>query len=552
MAGGKETPRQKMIGMMYLVLTALLALNVSKSILDAFVAVNESLETTTGAFTEKNSTTYVDFKASYEENKAKTEKWYNQALEVQKASNDLYDFVNKMKAKMLGKTEGVEDYESLIAPGPLGVDTVWSVKYANGKDNYDVPGQCIGLADPSAVKDMPDGIDAKNLRANIEGYREKLLTMLPEGHLVANSIKEVFAMESRMEHDLEVSWEVGNFYHAPLAACITHLSKLQADIRNAEADMVKYFYSQVDAASFKFNKLEPAVIANSSYILQGDTFRCKVFLAAFDTTQQPSITFAPTYKDSSDAGVTFGEDTIPVNISNGMGVINMPASSEGLFSLKGVIKLKGPDGGMMDFPVQTAYQVARPSLTVSATKMNVFYKGVDNPVSISVPGMPADKVRPSISNGSISKGKDGYVVRVKSGNKATVSVSGTLPDGTSKAMGKVEFRVKSVPDPKPYFGGKSTADETIQKKQLTAAQGVIAKMENFDFDLKFTVVGFKLTMIVGGAPIEKKSTSNRLTGDMKTMLKKAKPGQKVYIEGIKARGPDGTVRKLGGLAFKVK
>ena len=160
--------------------------------------------------------------------------------------------------------------------------------------------------------------------------------------------------------------------------------------------------------------------------------------------------------------------------------------------------------------------------------------------------MPADKIKPSISTGSLSKsGKEGYVVRVKSGNKAIISVSATMPDGSSAAMGKSEFRVKTVPDPKPYFAGKGQSDDRVKKKDLTAAQGVAARMENFDFDLKFKVTSFKMTMIVGGTPVEKIAKGNRLSSDMKTIVKKSKPGSKIYIENIKAKGPDGTIRNLG-------
>jgi hypothetical protein len=140
---------------------------------------------------------------------------------------------------------------------------------------------------------------------------------------------------------------------------------------------------------------------------------------------------------------------------------------------------------------------------------------------------------------------------VKKGNEAVISVSATLPDGTTASMGKVPFRVKTVPNPAPFFAGKGQGDDKVKKSELTAAQGVAARMENFDFDLKFTVTSFKLTMIVGGTPIEKVAKGNRVTGEMKTMLKKAKRGQKIYIENIRAKGPDGTTRKLGSIALKV-
>jgi gliding motility-associated protein GldM len=183
--------------------------------------------------------------------------------------------------------------------------------------------------------------------------------------------------------------------------------------------------------------------------------------------------------------------------------------------------------------------------------MNVFYKGVDNPVTVGVPGFQDRDVVPSISTGTISKGADGYVVRVTSGTEASINVSCTLPDGSKKSLGPAKFRVKSVPDPVAMFGGKGTSDATIKFNELTASQGVAAVMKDFDFDLKFTVTKFSISMSVGGQFISKDSPSNRVTGEMKEMLKKAKNGQKVFIEGIRAKGPDGTVRSLGSLAFKV-
>lgn len=554
MGGGKETPRQKMIGMMYLVLTALLALNVSKSILHAFVTVNDSLVQTTGNFGEKNNSAYSDFEAAYGENAAKVEEWYKKAQEVRTRTIEMMGLLEQLKAKVIAGTHGWEA-STILGPGPDGFDTCLALSDAKvtSLDNYDVPAQVLGVADPASPVEMGDGLDAITLEKKIHEFRDFLLAMYPETHSSVNALHSSFDLPSRMEHDQEVTWSVGNFYHAPLAAVVTHLSKVEADIKNAEADMIKYLYAQVDAGSFKFNKLSPAVIAQSSYLVAGDSFRAEVFLAAFDTTQSPSITFGPEYADSTK--YTFGADTLgadALQIKGGKGLLTIPAPNEGLFTYKGVIRFKGPDGNILTYPVQTSYQVAKPSLTVSPTKMNVFYKGVDNPVSISVPGVPADKIKPGCSNCNIRKaGKDGYIVTVKKGTEAFVTVSAMMPDGSTVSMGKVPFRVKSVPDPKPFFAGKGQADDKVKKNQLTAAQGVAARMENFDFDLKFTVTSFKLTMIVGGTPIEKTSKSNRVTGEMKTMLKKAKPGQKVYIENIKAKGPDGTVRKLGSLSFKV-
>ncbi len=557
MAGGKETPRQKMIGMMYLVLTALLALNVSKEILNAFVVMNVSLETTNSNIENKNAYAYGIFSQKNSENSAKVGPWFEKANKARNASKDLFNFIQNCKAQVIMHTDGLPR-EAVIGTGPDGFDTVLNSELLDGKDNYDVPSQQLGLAEPKNPLRMDHGYDAITLSEKINEYKALLQAMIPAAQQANSSlyksIGSSFAMENGEEHGEEVSWLQEQFYHMPLAAVIANFSKVQTDIRNAEADVISFLYGQVDASSYKFNRLEAAVIAPTSYLLQGDSFRAQVFLAAFDTTQSPMITMAPDFADSVNG--TFGADTLnaeQLSVSRGKGFITIPTPSEGVFTLKGLIRIKSPDGNsMQSYNVSTSYQVAKPSLTVSATKMNVFYKGVDNPISVSVPGVPADKIKVNIDQGTISKsGKDGYIVRVRKGNQAEVSVSAQMPDGSAKKMGSVLFRVKTVPDPKPYFAGKSSSDDRVKKRDLTAVQGVAARMENFDFDLKFKVTSFKLTMIIGGKPIEKVSRSNRITDDMKIMLKKAKTGSKVYIESIKAKGPDGTVRNLGSLSFKV-
>jgi gliding motility-associated protein GldM len=183
--------------------------------------------------------------------------------------------------------------------------------------------------------------------------------------------------------------------------------------------------------------------------------------------------------------------------------------------------------------------------------MNVFYIGVGNPVAVSVPGVPAEKIRATINNGSISpKGKKGeFEVNVKGGAKAVVSVSADF-DGTMKPMGTFEFRVKPVPDPVAYFAGKKASD-VVSKSQVMASQGVIAVMENFDFDLKFQVLSFDLSMTISGAEATAKSNGNMISGEQRTYLQKIKQGSKLYIENVKVRGPDGTVRTIPGVTLKV-
>jgi gliding motility-associated protein GldM len=181
--------------------------------------------------------------------------------------------------------------------------------------------------------------------------------------------------------------------------------------------------------------------------------------------------------------------------------------------------------------------------------MNVFYIGVDNPVDISVPGVPSEKLRPSISGGSLSGAKGKYIVKVNSGLEATINVGADF-EGTTKSMGSFKFRIKRVPDPVAKFAGKKGSD-ALQKNQVLAAQGVIAEMENFDFDLKFQVVSFDLSCVIGGVEATAKSNGNMISPDQRTYLNKVKLGGKVYIDQVKVRAPNGEIRTIPGVTIKV-
>jgi gliding motility-associated protein GldM len=189
-------------------------------------------------------------------------------------------------------------------------------------------------------------------------------------------------------------------------------------------------------------------------------------------------------------------------------------------------------------------------MVVSPDKMNVFYRGVDNPVSISVAGVPADKITASITNGSLSKTSGGYVVRVNSGNESSIRVSAKMPDGSSKSMGEAKFRVKRIPDPVPFVASKTGAD-VVSKNQLLAASKVFARMENFDFDIQVEVVEYIFSMSVGSGLVEETIRGSSITPAVKGYLDKAKRGNKVYFESIKVKMPDGTVRTLPPVSLKI-
>lgn len=548
MAGGKLPPRQKMIGMMYLVLTALLAMNVSKDILDAFIIVNDGLEKTSINFKDKIDAQYTAFEKAYQENKIKVGPYYEKSKDVQTRADELFAYINRMKAIIIAATEKLPSWENAIGKDEFGNDTLINLKNIAGKDNYDIPtNELVGSESANPKEGEFTAFDLKNKLAE---YRDALLKHVEPGSALEAGLKATYNLDNRKDASgTDNNWESYNFYHTPLAASLTILSKLQNDVRNAESDVVKQLFANVDAGSFKFNKLEAASISPSNYILQGDSFVASVFLAAYDSTKNPQMVIGTTI-DSTTWEV--GGEKTELKVHSGKGHIAIKTSAVGEYTWKGVINFDAPGGKVLHFPFKTTYTVAVPSLVVSPDAMNVFYRGVDNPVSISVAGVPDNKVSASISNGTLTKGpKGGYIVRVSSGNEAAIRVTAEMHDGTKKSMGEAKFRVKRIPDPVPYVAQKTGA-ATVNLQQLMAVSKVFAKMENFDFDLTVNVTEYIFSMSVGGALIEESVKGDKLTPKVMEYISKAKKGNKVYFEKIMVKVPgDAEPRELPPVSLKI-
>lgn len=531
MAGGKETPRQKMIGLMYLVLMALLAMNVSKEVLNSFVTINEGLEHTNANFEGKNEYTYNAFEKANINDPKKVGPYLAQAKQVKLWCNDLDSYIDKLKRELMKQTDGLPD---AIA------DTM-HLKYVNSKDNYDfATGILIG--EPANPKDGE--FTAKDLRARINKLNEDLHGLFPEdkreGIHLGLETKDPGLVEGVPE-----TWETNIFYHVPLAAVITALSKIQSDVRNAEADVIKMLYSNISADDFKFDTLAAKVIPNTNYVILGDSYKAEVFVAAFSSTQNPKMVLGEV--DTTTMEVKNGDST-GVRYKRGVAIYATAPRSEGVVEWGGVIKIKKPDGTYQPYPFKSAYTAAKPALVVAPTAMNVFYRGLENPVEISVPGISTDKLQVSVSNASKTGSNGKFMIKPGTGNECEVSASAEL-NGKNQSFGKMKFRVKNVPDPKAQFAGMSGGD--VQRSAVLAAPGVLAKMENFEFDLKFQIISYTLSATIKGAIAEAACTGAALTGDQKTILQNLKSGQKFYLEKIKAKGPDGTVRDLGTLSYKV-
>jgi gliding motility-associated protein GldM len=541
MAHGKETPRQKMIGMMYLVLTALLALNVQKEVLNAFVIVDEGISKMNENYAIKNNRIYDDFNQAVAEKPKKATKWRDIAFKVKAMADALDEMIYQNKIEIINIVEGPK------TPSLEG-KKIHPMLF-NGKENTDKPAEVM------IVKG-----GGKRLKEAIKTFREFLLAQIePKAEGVRNAILTGLNTDDPPAKGGKTeTWESEHFEHLPMVGVITIMSGLQSNVRNAESDILRYLYSMIDKGTFKFTNLEATVIHNSNYIIQGNEYQASVFLAAYDTVQKPTIYIGP-YDSarSEDGSMTYSKrpnfkyDSLVINYGKGYYV--RKGTTVGYNKYTGLIMLKAPEGGAdLCKPFKGEYQVAAPMLVVSPTKLNLFYVGVDNPVEISVPGVPADKLFPTISNGTIRKEGVGFIVNpARPGQPAEIKVIAEIEKGKKINMGTKTFRVRIVPDPVAKVNGIKGAG-SIERSVFLAQVGVIAEMENFEFDLSFKVTEFTVSTIVGGFAVDKSVKSNRFTPEQMNLIKNQNKGQKVYIENIKAIGPDGTTRMLGSIALTLK
>ncbi|WP_372752330.1 gliding motility protein GldM [Labilibaculum sp.] len=509
----KETPRQKMIGMMYLFLTAMLAINVSNEVLDAFSIIDNGLSKTIQTFEEKNKIKYSDFQIALEANETKVQGAWDKADKIRIESDKLSALIIELKDRMVRRADGEEyDINNIIS-----------------KDNLDVPPEVMIV-----------GGQGKVLKEAITAYRELIISHIEEkDSTLRNAVLETLNTSKppkEKKGDPNYTWESQQFSHTPLIGAITLLSKIQTDIRNTESDIVSYLFNQIEAESFKFNKLRAEVFSKSNYILKGDTYEAQVFLAAIDTTQNPKIVV---------------DRTGPIKtFKDGRGIYTAKTDKVGEVKWGGVITYTSPSGIEKPYEFESSYIVAEPNVVVSATKMNVFYLGVDNPVSISAPGFSSDRIRATMTNGNLVKQGNSYIAKPKAAFKnSRVAVEAQFEDGW-RPLRTVDFRVKPIPDPVAKVGGLSGGK--IKKNLLLVQTGVDAVMENFDFDLKFKITSFTVSTIVKGFTVDQSSGSDMFSQQQISMFKNLRRAQKVYIEDIKAVGPDGETRDLPTISFRIE
>lgn len=507
MAGGKETARQRMIGIMYLVLLAMLALNVSDLVLKAFKNINDSLNTSKNNV-ESNISQLL---RNYENTKAKESSdnllKLNRAKEAQKVGEDLIKYIDKLQAKIAA--DGLDEDGDLVQ-----------------KNNLDI-GQNIMGNDASSK-------EGKKLQDEINKAGKKLASLLQ-----ADEGKPTFVLQAldpaKPKAGEPKSWTGSMFGEGvPLAAFRTILTMLQNDAKNMEADIINKILA--DKPIVVLDQFEAVAVAPSSYVIQGQPYKAEIYLTASDSKSSPDV--------------SVNGNKVPTD--NGKGVYTGGTGSVGTFTWKGTIRVKERNGNIKTYETKPqTYQVAAPSATVSSDKLNVIYAGIPNPFTISAAGFP--NINASITGGSLSGGSGKYMINVPGsmvGKEVSISVSG-VNNGKTVNLGAPKFRVKAIPAPIAKVGGYGGGD--IASVQLKSESEIEADLDDFPFDVKFRILRFELTVIKPRSDaITISGQGGNFTGAVRSAINAVSPGTRVIFSDIVSQGPDGRQKVLPALVFNVK
>lgn len=536
-----ETPRQKMIGMMYLFYTALLALNVSSEILTSFVKINESIQKTTSNYSEKTKSLYAKIDNSALEQPGKYTKLAQQAHEVERQSNEFF--------------QNIEDLKLLILRESQGPEATLDGEIKKMDDLHAATIVMVGEGGPMM---------GKQLRGWLDSYRELLLGIIEDTSLTVykNVAKNLEAKDQFDNKEAAWSWEETLCRGMPMIGTMAMLSKLQADIRNSEADVLEFMIAELEGLDIRITALEALVSSPRSFVIRGGKYSSNVFLGARDTSMRPTIylTYNAPFYDST---VVNGEvqyklrqganyDTLPIDES-GKGLHVRDCGGVGDFNYGGLVHYKSNKGDMW-LPYKAVYQVGDAGFTVSASACNVFYRGLDNPVEVAVSGYPQEAVSVSISGGaSISRSGAGYIVKVPasvSAREVSITVSVRTEEGV-RTLGSKTFSVLNVPPPTIVIAGAYKDGASVPKGAITRTPTLTANLESDFFPFKgvsYSVISYEFLYSVRGVTQTIAGTGSNIP---QTILNNLNPGSAASFTNIRVSSPSGE-RKTNGITVKIQ
>ncbi|MBQ0073444.1 MAG: gliding motility protein GldM [Prevotella sp.] len=499
------SPRQKMINLMYVVLMAMLAMNVSTEVLNGFSIVEEGLNRSTDNASKENNGIYKDFETQMKANPQKTRVWYVKAQEVKKLSDELYNFAEELKIAIVKEADGKEG----------------DIHNIENKENLEAAAQV--MLSPGRGK-------GPKLQKMIEDYRFRIVNMVNDERLKNIIINNLNTDVSPKAKSLGKNWQEYMFEQMPVAAAVTLLSKLQNDVRYAEGEVLHTLVSNIDLKDIRVNKLSAFVIPNAQTVVRGDKFSAQIVMAAIDTTQQPEIFIG-------------GRQ---VQLKNN--TYEFIAGKTGDFTLQGYMTMKDGSGEVLRREFSQKYTVVEPSATVSADLMNVLYAGFSNPISVSIPGVPLNKVVATMSGGSLTPtGPGKYIARPTAvGKDVTITVSSNAT-GKTQQMGQYTFHVRKLPDPTPYIqvGDNRFKGGGLAKGDLLGASGVRAAIDDGLLNIEFRVTGYEAVFFDNmGNSVPVVSNGSAFSQRQLDLFRKLSRSKRFYITRVNAIGPDGIARVL--------
>lgn len=505
----RMSPRQKMINLMYIVLTAMLALNVSSDVLNGFTLVEDGLKRTNSNVSDRNAALYMQLEEFTRQNPQKGKPWLDKAADVRRQTLSLYKYIDSLKLAIVRDADGVDGkVDNILNQDNLEASSKVMVTYGNGA----------------------------KLERRLAAYRKYIAAYIADPKKQA-AIQKALATEPVLQKGsmIKVPWVSGMFENMPVVASVTLLSKLQNDLLFAEGEALQTLVASVDAGDVRVNKLDAFVIPNSKLVMRGGKYSADIVLAAVDTTQRPAI--------------FVNGRQLPANTRT----YEFMAGQTGTFTYSGYLDVTRGDGTTSRYPFQSDYTVIEPTATVSATMMNVLYAGINNPISISVPGVAQNAVSATMTNGSLTRSGDHWNAHpMRVGAECVITVTATL-EGRSQTVSTSTFRVRKLPDPTAYIAYKDSkgnenhykGSKPFAKSLLLAANGLDAAIDDDLLNVHYSVVDFETIVFDSmGNAMPEKSAGSRFSERQKTSFRRLSRGKRFYITRIRAKGPDGIVRDL--------
>ena len=515
MGGAKncpETPRQKMISMMYLVLTAMLALNVSAAILNGYTQVDDSLHETIATIKDSNHDIYLQFTSALEQNPEKTQEWYDKAMLVKQSSEEFYAYVQNFKDDMVRLTDGKDAKANA------------RVRDVKKQDDTNVPQQyAINEGHALVLKDK------------INAYREFMIDVTGHSPVLDAELNRTFVTPRGVNTSGDsISWENTVFNEMPMCACLTVLSKLQNDILRCEGRAVRYLLGQTDATDLRVNKFSAYVIPSADYVVKGNKFTAQIILAAIDSTRAPEY-YVNGQKLQSN------------------GVYEIVATTVCPQKLTGKIGYMDQQGVMQFIPFEREYTVGEPSATVSNMDLNIMYRGYDNPFSVSVPGVSSHSLVVKCNQADVTTKNGLWIIKPRANSADQLNIEVYARVGAKDMlMGAHTYRVKNLPRPDAYFeiNGVPTDEMRIPRAHLINPKNKIVASYGADglIQAKFDIVGFQVKLPTGASLSVK---GDRFDEKTLAAIKKLKQGNTINLMYIKAKGPDGKEIQLRGLPIEL-